>query len=65
MFPEPMNPSPLQRHRHIVDGTIWVFLAEALLVPTGFIITVCLTRRLGPEGYGMFTKAANAGRLVG
>ena len=53
-----MNLSPFQRHRHIVDGTIWVFLAEALLVPTGFFITVFLTRRLGPEDYGLFTLAA-------
>jgi len=53
-----MNLSHLQKHRHIVDGTIWVFLAEALLMPTGVIITVFLTRRLGPEGYGLFTLVA-------
>jgi len=53
-----MNPSHSHPVRHIVDGTIWVFLAEALLIPTGFIITVFLTRRLGPEDYGLFTLAA-------
>jgi O-antigen/teichoic acid export membrane protein len=53
-----MNPSPLQRQRHMVDGTIRVLLAEALLIPTGFIITVFLTRKLGPEDYGLFTLAA-------
>ena len=42
----------------IVSGTIWVFLAEALLLPTGLLTAAFLTRRLGPEGYGLFTLAA-------
>lgn len=58
MWYEAVNSLSSSRHRHIVEGTIWVFLAEALLMPTGLIITVFLTRRLGPEGYGLFTLAA-------
>jgi hypothetical protein len=42
----------------IVGGTIWVFLAEALLLPTGILTAAVLTRRLGPEGYGLLTIAA-------
>jgi len=42
----------------MVDGTIRVFLAEALLLPTGIITAAFLTRRLGPGGYGLFTLAA-------
>ena len=53
-----MNLSSLPRHRRMVDGTLWIFLAEALLVPTGFVITVFLTRRLGPADYGLFTLSA-------
>lgn len=40
------------------DGTVRVFLAEALLLPTGLITAAYLTRHLGPEGYGLFTLAA-------
>ena len=47
---------PIQRR--MVGGTIRVFLADALLVPTGFIITVFLTRQLGPSDYGLFALAA-------
>lgn len=39
------------------SGTLKGFLAEALLVPTGLLTAVFLTRRLGPEGYGLFTLA--------
>jgi O-antigen/teichoic acid export membrane protein len=42
-----------QPGRHVLDGTIRVFLAEALLLPTGLLTTAFLTRRLGPEGYGL------------
>jgi O-antigen/teichoic acid export membrane protein len=41
--------------RHLADGTVRLFLAEALILPTGFITTVFLTRTLGPGGYGLFT----------
>lgn len=44
--------------RHTADGTVWTFLAEALMLPTGLVTSAYLTHRLGPEGYGIFTLAA-------
>lgn len=44
--------------RHLAGGTVRVFLAEALVLPTGLITAAYLTRNLGPEGYGLFTLAA-------
>jgi O-antigen/teichoic acid export membrane protein len=44
--------------RHMVKGTVWVFLGEALLLPTGLATAAFLTRKLAPEGYGLFTIAA-------
>jgi len=38
--------------RHMMTGTIRIFLAEALILPTGFITAVFLARSLGPVGYG-------------
>jgi len=38
----------------MMTGTIKIFLAEALILPTGFITAVFLARCLGPIGYGMF-----------
>lgn len=48
--------------RHTLQGTTQVFFAESLVLPTGFFITVFLTHRLGPAGFGLFTLAAS---LVG
>ncbi len=42
----------------MLEGTLRVFLAEALLLPTGLLTAAFLTRRLGPGGYGLFTLAA-------
>jgi O-antigen/teichoic acid export membrane protein len=39
-------------------GTTRVFLAESLLIPTGLVTAAYLARRLGPEGYGIFTVLA-------
>ncbi|NIN66821.1 MAG: oligosaccharide flippase family protein [Anaerolineae bacterium] len=47
-----------RRAQQLLEGTIGVFLAEALLVPTGLLIAAFLTRRLGPSGYGLFALAA-------
>ena len=44
-------------HR-VVGGTVWSFLAEALIVPTGVLTAAFLTRRLGPETYGLYVLAA-------
>lgn len=35
-------------------GTVYIFLAESLILPTGFITAVFLTRSLGPAHYGIF-----------
>ena len=43
-------------HR-VVGGTVWSFLAEALIVPTGLLTAAFLTRRLGPEAYGLYVLA--------
>lgn len=40
-------------------GASAVFLAEALVIPTGLATAVYLTRRLGPASYGAFTLAAS------
>jgi O-antigen/teichoic acid export membrane protein len=49
-----------QPGRQTLEGTVRIFLAEALILPTGLVTTVILTRELGPEGYGWFTLAASA-----
>jgi O-antigen/teichoic acid export membrane protein len=41
----------------IAAGTTWVFLAEALIVPTGLLTVGYLTRRLGPSDYGVYSLA--------
>jgi O-antigen/teichoic acid export membrane protein len=53
-----MAPLPSSPLRRTADGTVWVSLARLLLIPTGFVITVFLTRRLGPRDYGLFTLVA-------
>ncbi len=49
------SPTP---SRQIISGTVWIFLAEALLLPTGILTAAFLTRQLGPAGYGLLTIAA-------
>jgi O-antigen/teichoic acid export membrane protein len=41
----------------MLDGTICVFLAEALMLPTGVITAGFLTRRFGATDYGVWTLA--------
>jgi len=53
-----MSPQFSHPGRSILDGTIRNFLAEALIIPTGLFTVVFLTRRLGPEGYGLFSLVA-------
>lgn len=48
----PATASRMWRH------SSWIFAAELLVVPTGLITAGVLTRRLGPEQYGIFTLAA-------
>jgi len=44
--------------RGILAGTLRVTLADALLFPTGMLTVAFLTRRLGPDGYGLYSLAA-------
>jgi O-antigen/teichoic acid export membrane protein len=50
------------RHPHaasrLLSGTVTVFLAEALLLPTGLLTIAFLTRTFGPVGFGQFSLAA-------
>jgi hypothetical protein len=52
-----MKPLARQSGRHLLNGVIWVFLAEALVLPTGVVTAAFLTRKLGLQGYGLFTLA--------
>lgn len=42
----------------LLGGTTWITLAEALILPTGFLTLTFLTRELGKDGYGLFALAA-------
>lgn len=44
--------------RHLMIGTISIFIADALILPTGFITAVFLARSLGPVNYGLFALAS-------
>jgi O-antigen/teichoic acid export membrane protein len=51
--------SPLQPHPgRLLGDTLVVFLADILILPTGLITAVFLTRTLGPTAYGLFTLSA-------
>ena len=41
--------------QNFASGTLWVFLAEALMFPTGLLTAGILTRNLGQDGYGVLT----------
>lgn len=53
-----MKASPDDLSRRTLDGTVRVFLAEALILPTGLLVTAYLTRQLGPASFGIFALAA-------
>ncbi len=40
--------------RKMMGGTLWIFLSELILLPTGLLTVAALTRNLGPENYGLF-----------
>jgi len=42
----------------MLDGTVRIFIAESLILPTGLLTVAFLTRKLGPENYGLYTLAA-------
>lgn len=49
---------PTRRVHDLLGGTARIFAAEALLVPTGLATAAFLSRRFGPEGYGLLTLAS-------
>ena len=53
-----LSPPAAHGIHQVADGTARIFLAEALLLPAGLVIAIYLTRRLGPEQYGLYTLAA-------
>lgn len=50
--PKSTNASSSQ---NFMSGTFWVFIAEALMFPTGLVTAGILTRNLGQDGYGVLT----------
>jgi O-antigen/teichoic acid export membrane protein len=54
-----LNEPSLEGGRRMLKGTVSMFLAEALIVPTGFVTAVFLARYLGPAGYGLFALSAS------
>lgn len=59
----PLNSAP--SGSHMAAGTLQVFLAEALLLPTGLLTAAFLTRQLGPDGYGVLLLATTLVSWVG
>jgi O-antigen/teichoic acid export membrane protein len=57
MTTAPISPA-VTPGRRILAGGFRVFLAESLIIPTGLLTAAYLARRLGPDGYGVFTVAA-------
>lgn len=43
--------------RQLFAGTLRIFAAEALIVPTGILTAAFLSRRFGPAGYGLLMLA--------
>jgi O-antigen/teichoic acid export membrane protein len=43
---------------HMAKGTMSIFLAKALILPTGFVTAIFLARQLGPLYYGLFALAS-------
>jgi O-antigen/teichoic acid export membrane protein len=51
------EPRGESRRGELFGGTARIFAAEALLVPVGVATAAFLSRRFGPEGYGLWTLA--------
>ncbi len=43
----------------LLNGSMLIVLADLLMVPAGLLTVAFLTRRLGPEGYGLFALCAS------
>jgi len=52
------SPESLNLGRLVLGGTVYNFVAEGLVLPTGLITAVFLTRKLGPADYGFYTLTA-------
>lgn len=50
--------------RHLVAGSISLFIAEALILPTGFITAVYLARQFGPADYGLFALVSRVSMWI-
>jgi O-antigen/teichoic acid export membrane protein len=50
--------SPRVSRQHILGGTVRVFGAELLALPTGLVTAVFLSRQFGPSNYGLYSLAA-------
>ena len=48
----------MKSESRLLGGTTWITLAEALMLPTGFLTLTFLTRQLGTDGYGLFALSA-------
>lgn len=53
-----MTTQPLPPRQQILDGTVRIFIADGLMLPTGLLTVAFLTRSLGPEVYGLYSLAA-------
>lgn len=53
-----MGQASVPAGRQVFSGTAQLFLADALLFPTGLLTAAFLSRQLEPDGYGLFTLAA-------
>ena len=60
-----MSPASASGRPGALRDTLRIFAGEALAIPTGLVTAAFLTRRLGPEGYGLFTLAATVGFQYG
>ena len=61
----PESPKGNSQSGRLATGTIQVFLAEALLLPTGLLTAAFLTRQLGPESYGLLLLATTLVSWIG
>jgi O-antigen/teichoic acid export membrane protein len=52
-------PIMVQLHRSVLSDGTFVFLADALILPTGLLTVALLTRQFGPDGYGAFAIVAS------
>jgi O-antigen/teichoic acid export membrane protein len=48
-------PSDRVVKKYSLTNTIWNLLADVLSLPTGMVIFLFLTRRMGPDGYGLYS----------